>query len=148
MECDSIRVALMEFLEKKRGKFPRLFFLSNEELIEIFGQGPNLVDSIQEGTSSTAFISNLFEGVDHVLFEDQSQDITHMYDNKGEQVKLTSTIMTRNVPVDTWLKGFQEKMMLTVKSQYFKSFAAAGDPELGIEDWISNWAGQAVFLSS
>lgn len=31
--------------------------------------------------------------------------------------------------------------MLTVKAQYFKAFAAAGDPELSIEDWISNWAG-------
>ena len=87
-DCEVIRSGLMDFLEKKRTRFPRLFFLSNEELIKIFGQGPNLVDSILEGTSSTAFISNLFEGVDHVLFHPTGQDITHMYDRDGEEVPL------------------------------------------------------------
>jgi hypothetical protein len=38
-DCEHIRGGLMEFLERKRGKFPRLFFLSNEELIDIFGKG-------------------------------------------------------------------------------------------------------------
>jgi hypothetical protein len=34
-----IRSGLGGFLERKRGKFPRLFFLSNEELVDIFGKG-------------------------------------------------------------------------------------------------------------
>lgn len=88
MDCESIRNGLMDFLEKKRVRFPRLFFLSNEELIEIFGQGPNLVESILEGTSSTAFISNLFEGVDHVTFRETAEDITHMFSKDGEEVGL------------------------------------------------------------
>jgi len=51
-ECEIIRNGLMDFLEKRRGKFPRLFFLSNEELIEIFGKGVELVESIvSEGAS-------------------------------------------------------------------------------------------------
>ena len=63
-DCEVIRAGLMDFLEKKRGKFPRLFFLSNEELVDIFGKGTLLVESVLEGESSTAFITNLFEGVD------------------------------------------------------------------------------------
>lgn len=86
-DCEVIRSGLMDFLEKKRVRFPRLFFLSNEELIEIFGQGPNLVDSILEG-ASMAFISNLFEGVDHVHFHETGQDITHMFSKDGEKVAL------------------------------------------------------------
>jgi len=38
-DCDIIRTGLLDFLERRRGKFPRLFFLSNEELIDIFGKG-------------------------------------------------------------------------------------------------------------
>ena len=68
-DCDHIRQGLMEFLEKKRGKFPRLFFLSNEELIDIFGKGPMLVESIIENPSRS-FIQNIFEGIDQVVFSD------------------------------------------------------------------------------
>lgn len=62
-DCELIRAGLKVFLEKKRGKFPRLYFLSNEELIDIFGRGAELVDSMISGESKT-FITNLFEGVD------------------------------------------------------------------------------------
>jgi hypothetical protein len=54
----------MQLLERKRGKFPRLFFLSNEELIDIFGLGNDLVEMIIEGEASSAFITSLFEGID------------------------------------------------------------------------------------
>jgi hypothetical protein len=67
-DCENIRSGLMEHLEKKRGKFPRLFFLSNEELIDIFGRGPDLVESIVEGYGSSSFITNLFEGVESLVF--------------------------------------------------------------------------------
>ena len=48
-DCEVIRKSLAGFLEKKRGKFPRLFFLSNEELIDIFGKGSSLVASMVGG---------------------------------------------------------------------------------------------------
>ena len=49
MECDTIRHGLIGFLEKKRGRFARLFFLSNEELVEIFGKGVELIEEMLEG---------------------------------------------------------------------------------------------------
>lgn len=76
-DCEIIRSGLLEFLERKRGKFPRLFFLSNEELIDIFGKGDSLVESMLEGESK-GFITNLFEGVDNVVFHETSHDISHM----------------------------------------------------------------------
>ena len=33
--------ALNQFLEQKRDQFPRLYFLSNEELVDIFGNSSN-----------------------------------------------------------------------------------------------------------
>ena len=104
-ECELVRSGLLAFLETKRGRFPRLFFLSNEELIDIFGKGPLLVDSILEG-GSQAFITNLFEGVDSVRFHEVSQDISHMLSKEGEEVHLTKEVMTRNTAVDSWLKTF------------------------------------------
>jgi hypothetical protein len=40
---------LTDFLVKKRASFPRLFFLSNEELIDIFGRSDDLIDMLMEG---------------------------------------------------------------------------------------------------
>lgn len=93
----------MEFLEKRRTKFPRLFFLSNEELIDIFGKGPQLVESMIEGASQ-GFVSNLFEGVDTVRFHEVSQEITHMLSKEGEEVHLVKEVVTRNFGPDSWLR--------------------------------------------
>lgn len=101
-DCDHIRQGLMEFLEKKRGKFPRLFFLSNEELIDIFGKGPMLVETLIEDPSRS-FIQNIFEGIDYIVFN-EGLDITHMISRDGEEVHLYREVMTRNIAVDTWLK--------------------------------------------
>jgi dynein heavy chain len=54
-DCEIIRKSLVSFLEKKRGKFPRLFFLSNEELIDIFGKGSNLVQHMVD-SDNHAFV--------------------------------------------------------------------------------------------
>ena len=68
---EQIRSGLMEYLERKRGQFARLFFLSNEELIDIFGKGTDLVESMLE-EGSKGFITNLFEGIDSVRFHELS----------------------------------------------------------------------------
>lgn len=66
-DCEFIRQGLQRFLEVKRDFFPRMFFLSNEEMIEIFGKGDQLIESlIKEQTS--AFVTHLFEGIDKFIF--------------------------------------------------------------------------------
>ena len=70
-----------------------MYFLSNEELIDIFGRGAELVDSMMSGESK-AFITNLFEGVDQVLFEDVEKQVTHMLYKDGESVPLVQKVLT------------------------------------------------------
>ena len=135
---------MMEFLEKKRGKFPRLFFLSNEELIDIFGKGPMLVESIIENPSRS-FIQNIFEGIDQVVFSD-AQDITHMISKDGEEVHLYREVMTRNISVDNWLRYLEQRMEETVKNAVFLTFEGLDKQEF--EEWVQSWPGQALYVSS
>ena len=136
----------MDFLERRRGKFPRLFFLSNEELIDIFGKGPELVESMIDGASQ-GFVTNLFEGVDVVRIHEITQEITHMHSKEGEEVHLVKEVMTRNTQgPDSWLKQLEASMVITMKDAVFLTFEQMGLQE--VEQWISSWPGQATFLAS
>ena len=45
-DSESVRSGLSAFLEKKREYFPRLFFISNEELIDIFSRADDIIEKI------------------------------------------------------------------------------------------------------
>jgi dynein heavy chain len=120
-DCEIIRNGLMDFLEKRRGKFPRLFFLSNEELINIFGEGAELVPKIVDGELNQGFVTNLFEGVDTLGFQDKSNDLEKMRSKDGEVLKLVKPVGTKTT-VDSWLKQFEGSMVLTVKDALFLTF--------------------------
>jgi len=48
-DSDTIRAGLTVFLEQKRDSFPRLFFISNEELIELFGKADKIIEQLIQG---------------------------------------------------------------------------------------------------
>jgi len=120
-DCEGIKQGLRSFLEDKRGKFPRLYFLSNEELIDIFGRGCELVPSMISG-ECMGFISNLFEGIEQLLFRDDNYDVSHMISRDGEKVELIRDVMTHNKNVDTWLHNFDKAMVETIKDFVFSAF--------------------------
>lgn len=141
-----MRSGLAGLLEKKRGQFPRLFFLSNEELVDIVGQGPGLVDSLISGEASTSFITNLFEGIDTLSFHDITCAITKIRSKEGEEVILVRDVSTRGVQADSWLRGLETSLALTVKDRAFHAFASMDIQEL--QEWVTEWPGQTTFLSS
>jgi dynein heavy chain, axonemal len=143
-ECEFIRVALRSYLEKKRGQFPRLFFLSNEELIDIFGKGNDLVKTMLNGDNQ-AFVTTLFEGVHRMVFNKQTHTITHMKSKEGEVVKLGREIKT-NTNIDNWLMSFEAEMINCNKDYFFHAYRTQGDSS--IEDWIMSNPGQSCYLAS
>lgn len=48
-DADIIRDGLNRFLEMKRQAFPRLYFLSNEELFDIYGKQEFLMKEMLQG---------------------------------------------------------------------------------------------------
>lgn len=91
-------------------------------------------------------MSNLFEGVDIVRFDQLSQEVTHMVSKDGEEVQLVRKVPTKGASVDAWLGDFERTMVLTGKENFFKAFEHQGKQDF--EEWIRSWPGQATYLAS
>jgi dynein heavy chain len=57
---ESIQKQLQQFLEAKRGMFPRFFFLSNEDLLEIIGQA-------KDPEPINKHIKKIYEGINKLF---------------------------------------------------------------------------------
>eukprot|EP00754_Rhynchopus_humris_P016707 Rhum_TRINITY_DN14526_c0_g2::Rhum_TRINITY_DN14526_c0_g2_i1::g.95036::m.95036/K10414/DYNC2H, DNCH2; dynein heavy chain 2, cytosolic len=105
-QLDRCQKALNEYLEQKRDKFPRFYFIGDDDLLEILGQSqnPQVIQS---------HLKKLFSGIHRVLFDDAQENITAMVSIDGEVVPLSSQI-TITLDVESWLADLDREMRKTL----------------------------------
>ena len=110
---DQVQKGLNEYLESKRTAFARFYFLSNEELLSILAQ-------TRDPEAVQPHLLKCFEGIERLLFTDQSSKITKMYSSMGEEVELNKTISildneNEQRGVEDWLKDVENIMKATIQ---------------------------------
>ncbi|XP_051776026.1 dynein axonemal heavy chain 3-like isoform X1 [Erpetoichthys calabaricus] len=137
---DNIQRGLNDYLEMKRLSFPRFFFLSNDELLEILSE-------TRDPLRVQPHLKKCFEGIARLTFSGGSE-VTHIESAEGERVELVRRIVPAqaNGLVERWLLQVEKLMKESLQLVMMKSITAY--PETLRQNWVLQWPGQVVLATS
>ncbi|ESS30654.1 ATPase family associated with various cellular activities (AAA) domain-containing protein [Toxoplasma gondii VEG] len=126
---DAIRKALEDYLQHKREAFPRFYFLSSDELLEMLSQAKNLA-AIQP------LIRKCFANIYDLGIQEEAKvtEIVSMISAEGEEVLFAKALKPRG-SVEKWMPEVEEMMFCTVKRNLRSKH---GEAALGRREWISD----------
>ncbi|MEW5314024.1 MAG: hypothetical protein WDW38_005552 [Sanguina aurantia] len=131
---------LEDYLETKRMAFPRFYFLSNDELLEILAQAKN-VQAVQP------HMGKCFDGIRRLDFGDDPKgiDISAMISGEGERVSLGKNLKARG-NVERWLSEVESSMIASLRKLSKRGFTSYADEPRPV--WVLHQPAQLVIAVS
>ena len=130
---------LNEYLLSKRRAFPRFYFLSNEELVQILSNSQDII-SIQK------YIVKCFEAISSVIIEDKK--IVGMTSPEGEKVRFNKPIEfyigNEIKSIELWMNDIEVEMISCLRDQLVQ---ATNNWSLNLKLWVSSWPSQLIHAS-
>eukprot|EP00931_Biecheleriopsis_adriatica_P059470 TRINITY_DN3558_c0_g1_i1.p1 TRINITY_DN3558_c0_g1~~TRINITY_DN3558_c0_g1_i1.p1 ORF type:complete len:4293 (+),score=1112.20 TRINITY_DN3558_c0_g1_i1:173-13051(+) len=133
---ETVQKGLNDYLELKRLAFPRFFFLSNDNLLEILSE-------TKDPTRVNPHMKKAFEGIQSLEFQ-PDQKITAIISSEKEKVPVVNPVDPASArgSVEVWLVWVEAAMIETIRHV---CLAAEKDyQERKFTDWLKQWCGQAV----
>lgn len=141
-KLEIIQKGLNDYLETKRLAFPRFFFLSNDELLEILAE-------TKDPLRVQPHLKKCFDGMAKLHFQ-QNLDITACHDPTGERLEFPYEKVNHRMINPNESGGNVERWLIEVETMMRKSLAYAVDVSMNdfLEadriEWLQLWQGQVV----
>ncbi|CAG9766671.1 unnamed protein product [Ceutorhynchus assimilis] len=137
---EKINEGVTAYLEKKRLYFPRFFFLSNDEMLEILSE-------TKDPLRVQPHLKKCFEAIYKLHFTEQLE-ILAMYSQESEKVNFRAQVNTKEAggSVEKWLVQVEEQMVISVRDQILKSYKSYF--LMPRTQWVQRWPGQVILCVS
>ncbi|XP_053294795.1 dynein axonemal heavy chain 11 [Pleuronectes platessa] len=140
--------ALAEYLETKRLTFPRFYFVSASDLLEIVSKGT-------QPKQVTRHLLKLFDNIADLRFKDSDRNAGEeddeeavaigMYSREGEYVPFTEPCLCKG-QAECWLGALESTMRCTVRREIQEAVAAYEDKPR--DQWIFDYPAQVGLTGS
>ncbi|KFH02717.1 putative dynein gamma chain, flagellar outer arm [Toxoplasma gondii VAND] len=141
---ESCQKSLESYLEGKRNKFPRFYFVSNPVLLKILSQGSD-ADSVQED------FEKLFDAISRVVFDKEDRKkivkIKTVAGSAEEVVTLSAPLKVEG-NIEDWLKGLEVQMQRSIRRdcKYAAHETALVGSQLSLRDFCDRYIAQVALL--
>ncbi|OXB57017.1 hypothetical protein ASZ78_015603 [Callipepla squamata] len=131
--------SLTGYLEKKRLKFPRFFFVSDPALLEILGQA-------SDSHTIQAHLLSLFDNVNRVGFHEKNYDQILLFESQeGEQVNIIEPVIAQG-NVEFWLGQLLNGIRKTIHTIIREASVAISDSGFKLYDFQAMFPAQIGLL--
>ncbi|KAM4844901.1 dynein axonemal heavy chain 2 isoform 2-T2 [Thomomys bottae] len=142
---EDIQKSLDMYLETKRHIFPRFYFLSNDDLLEILGQSRN-PEAVQPHLKKCFDNIKLLK-IQKVVGSSSKLEAVGMFSGDGEYIDFLHSVLLEG-PVENWLGEVEKTMRVTLR-ELLRNCRVALKKFLNKRDkWVKEWAGQVVITAS
>ncbi|XP_066570029.1 dynein axonemal heavy chain 6 [Amia ocellicauda] len=134
---ETIQKCLEDYLEMKRMVFPRFYFLSNEDLLDILSQS-------KDPNSIQLHLAKCFDNIRSLDIQEQAKVhpvVASLRSAEFETIHLLKTVQVRG-PVEQWLGNMETAMFNTMK-RHLKLGMMDWNP-LEFKKWVLSHPGQVV----
>ncbi|KAM4697873.1 dynein axonemal heavy chain 11-like [Rhinophrynus dorsalis] len=133
--------SLSDYLEAKRLRFPRFYFVSSVDLLEIISKGT-------QPKQVTRHLLKLFDNIADLKFEDEeskAQCALGMYSREGEFVYFLKPCICEG-QAEGWLRHLEETMRSTVQQEIME--AVVGYEDKPRDQWMFDYSAQVALTGS
>lgn len=119
------------FLNKKRDYWPRLYLLTNYEMLCLLSTLPSTISSVINQYADKLFNVRIID-----ISEDEDCRIRGFYGSKGEFLPFRNMLLTTRSSIEVMLEGISKAMQVSVYKSMIEAYAGLaveGAPKLGTQ---------------